>query len=229
MLNRVSFGGSGWIVTNGDRQTESIGHLFLQVSFPDPGAIAIASTAIGFNHELRCPGEAVRQFGSTPMGDIIDGKSRSIGRLTDIDGATIMLPVIEAVRHRPSPRLTGKIVNLNPLRCFTPDATGVLEIAHQFLFLGINTEDGLFVDLMNAPLAANVRELLISIRMLLPFLLFGVGPQGVAVVSQQATDHRQTDPVFLGFETNLNIVQTAIEPLLIAHRIARGMGLDNLK
>jgi hypothetical protein len=32
------------------------------------------------------------------MGDIIDGKSRGISRLTDIDGATIVLPVIEAVR-----------------------------------------------------------------------------------------------------------------------------------
>ena len=79
MLNRVPFGSAGRIVTHGNRQAKNIGHLVLQVSFPDPGTIAVAAPTISFNQQVGGTGEAFRQVGTTPGSDIIDGKGRRIG------------------------------------------------------------------------------------------------------------------------------------------------------
>jgi hypothetical protein len=51
----------------------------------------------------------------------------------------------------------------------TPNLAWVLEIAHQFLFLGIYTDDRLSFGLMFGSLVLNVLKLLISIRMLPAF------------------------------------------------------------
>jgi len=48
----------------------------------------------------------------------------------------------------------------------------------------------------------------------------------VVVGFQQAANHRSAHGVPLRIELFLQIVQTAIEPFGVVHRIARRMGLD---
>jgi ABC-type enterochelin transport system permease subunit len=163
------------------------------------------------------------------MSNVIDGKSRCVRRPTHIDGPAIVLQIVQAVGHGTSKGITGKIMDVDSLWLLTPDLTWVLEVAHEFLFLGVYTNHWLSLSLMLSPLSLNVLKLLIPIRMLSTCLLFGVGLQGVAILLQQAADHRPAYTVALDIQTLSNVHQSAIEPLAIAHRIARCVRLYNVQ
>jgi hypothetical protein len=139
-----------------------------------------------------------------------------------------MVQVIDAVGHSSTNRFTGKIVDIDPLRLLTPNLTGILKIAHQFLFLGIHTEPRLAQFLMVTALFQNIFKLAITVRMRLTFSCFGVDPQTVVVFLEQAANHRLTDPVSLLIKTRLNINQTTIKPFAFTHGITRRMGRNHL-
>jgi hypothetical protein len=101
-----------------------------------------------------------------------------------------------------------------------PNLTGVLEIAHQLLLLGINTESGLSGGLMFISLFTNVLKLAISVRVLLACPLFRIGSQAIVVLFEQSANHRLTYSVTLLTKPIFNINQTTVEPLSVAHRIA---------
>jgi len=114
-------------------------------------------------------------------------------------------------------------VQINHLWLLTPNLAGVLEIADEFLFLGIQTEPGLSRRLMVGSLRKNVLKLAISVRMGWAFFFFGIEAQALVVLLEQSANHRQTDPVALLLKLHLNISQTAVEPLTATHRITSRM------
>jgi hypothetical protein len=81
--------------------------------------------------------------------------------------------------------------------------------------------------LVFSPLRVNVLELSVPIRVGGSFLLFDVGVQAVIIFFQHPADHRQADPVGLGFQSALDVPQPAIEPLPVTHRILGGIRLDD--
>lgn len=78
--------------------------------------------------------------------------------------------------------------------------------------------------LMFGTLLADVLKLLVSVRVLLAGLLFHVGSQAIVVFPEQATDYWPADPVIFLIETFLDVGQTTVEPLFVAHRIAGCVG-----
>ena len=51
-----------------------------------------------------------------------------------------------------------------------------------------------------------------------------VKPNAIVVFPEQATDYWPADPVIFLIETFLNVSQTTVEPLFVAHRIACCVG-----
>lgn len=229
VLDGVPFGRARWVVTNSDRQATSISDLFLKISLPHPRARAIAATAVRFNHQMRGVGEALRQLSLAPSANVINSESRCIGRLTDIDCAVIVLPLVDAIGHRTSKRIIGEVVEADTFWRLAPNLTRVLEIAHKLLFLGIYANHGLSLRLMLGALLLNVLKLPIPIRMLLACQLLYIGFQRVIVLPQQAANHWQADSMTLLIETFLNIYQAAVEPLAVTHRITRCVHRDDVQ
>src|SRR5215207_7372791 len=229
MFHRVPFRGTRRIMTDRNRQTQTIGNLLLQLLFPDPRAGAVAPTAIRFDQQARGVWKALTQFGRAPMGNAVNRKCRCIGRLPNIHRPTVSTQIVDSVRHRPSECVVGKIMGIDNLSLLTPDLPTVLEVADQLLLFGIHTDHWLPAVEMNRALGSNVLELGIPLRMLLAGLLLAIGPQAVALRAQQATDHRLTDGMTTSGQRLSNVGQATIEPFGAGHWITRRMRRDHLQ
>ena len=74
VLDRVPFGGTARIMTNGHGQLESVGQLFLESQLPGTTARAIAPTAVGKDEQFRGIGVTVATFATPPLAKGFDGE-----------------------------------------------------------------------------------------------------------------------------------------------------------
>src|SRR6266849_9368706 len=130
----VGFAASGWVVADGHGESEPIADLHLETLFPSTDTAAITATGVCQHQEVvaRPGGVAVAL---PPRGDGIDGERWRIARGAKIDEATIGRDVVDAVRHGPSIRVAGEVVHVDGDRLERPGLAGVLEVAHELLFL----------------------------------------------------------------------------------------------
>ena len=110
-------------------------------------------------------GKPLWQFMLTPMGQIINGKSRCISRLTNIHRGGVVLQVINTIQHGTPLGILWKIVAVHFERFLTPNLAGILKITDQFFLLGINTQTRLTGLLMLGAFLMNIVKLLITVRM----------------------------------------------------------------
>jgi hypothetical protein len=82
-------------------------------------------------------------LGLPPRGNLIDGKLRGIRRVADIHIAQIMVQYIQAIGRGFAQRIVLKVMVVDRVRLLTPTLPRIFEIADQFLFLGIDTDDRL--------------------------------------------------------------------------------------
>gem|GEM_PF-3268921 len=197
--------------------------LNLQLLFPDPRACAITAAAVCLNQELGCVRIPLVQFCLAPMCQIVHRERWRISRLSNGDCATIGAHIIDPIGDGLPQRVVWKIVGINFFCRLAPDLARVFEVADQFLLLGIHTDDGLVRRAVLRTLHSDVTKLLIALRMLRPCGLFEIGTQTVAVGTQDATDHRLTDPMPVSIQPLAQITQAPVEPFLIAHWIAGRM------
>src|SRR5215210_2565991 len=122
MLNRIPLGGTSRIMTDSNGKAEAIRHLFLQEILPQSATSAIAAASIGFDEQSMGIGKAQRQFAFAPAGDVIDGKGRRVGRLTDIEGATIVVQVIDPIRNGAPDGLRGEVMLIEQFSATPPTA-----------------------------------------------------------------------------------------------------------
>ena len=167
-----------------------------------------------------------RQFLLAPAPDIINSKGGCVGRLTDKDCPAIMTQVIDAIGHGAALTLAEKIMDVDSLGCSTPNPSGILDVADQFLLFRIDTQRWLSGGLMLGALLLKIGELLFPLRMGCLFTLFDILAQSIALSLKQATDHRTTHTMTLVCETPLDVPQATIQPLAVTHRIARGVRLN---
>jgi hypothetical protein len=165
MLYRIPFGGTGRIMTDGDDQTETIRHLFLQPILPQPTASTIAATTISFNEQRMGIGEAQRQFSFAPAGDVIDSKGRGVGGLTDIDGSAVVTQVIDTIRNGAPSGLGGEVMDIDHFSASPPSAPTILEIADQFFLFRVHAQTRLPYRQMMLALRQDMLELFIPLRM----------------------------------------------------------------
>lgn len=124
MLHQVPFGGSGWIMVNGDNQTELVSQT-LQAHLPELAPTAIGPTAIGLDqHMLFVRIKPLSQF-QPPGADCRDCKLSGIVRGPYQHIALIVANVINAIGDRFPLGQTQKIVNIDLAPLLSPLGPGL--------------------------------------------------------------------------------------------------------
>src|SRR5512142_687918 len=110
-----------------------------------------------------------------------------------------------------------------------PPATArVLEVAYQFLLLGIHTDDRQSVREIPPADTGQVAELPVPVRVVRPGRTFPVGPQRVVVLVEQPGDALSTDGDPLTPEGGTELPGRFMRPLQGRHRVACGRILEQL-
>jgi hypothetical protein len=164
------------------------------------------------------------------VNDVVHGKRGCISRLTDVDRASVVLEVIDAIGYSTTNGVSSEIVYIDFLWGLAPDATRVLEVADQLFLLGIDAQNRLSHSLMAIPLVNDVFKLAISFRMLLVCSHLDVGTKSIVMLFEQTADHGETHTVRLLMKPFVDITQTAVEPLAAtAHWVACRVRHDNVQ
>ena len=229
VFDRVPFRCPRRIMTHRYRQPEAIRHLRLQPLLPYARPRAVAAPTIGFDQHVRSTSIALSQLGGTPVRDIVYRAGRRIARLPNIHRPTVVLEVVNAIRHRATQRILRKVMHIHDLRCLAPDLPHVLEIADQLFLLGVHTDHRLTSCLMRRALGMDLRKLLVALGMLLFRRLFAVGAQTVALVPEQAANHGLTDSMTALLQLLANVAEAAIEPFSLGHWVTCCLRSDKLK
>jgi len=129
-----------------------------------------------------------------------DGVDREFGRVVvdaDADQASIGGDVVDPVGHDLAKLLVGEVVDVDRLRAALRPviAARVLEIADQFLLLGIDGDHRLIGGLEGHRLCVDVLELAVAVGMVAPFLGLSIDLPAVLEFAQQLGDAAWVDRV----------------------------------
>ena len=114
----------------------------LQFHLPQAQPRSIAAAAIGRDGEMLGIGIAGRAHQLPPAADRIDCEAGGVVVDADADPAGVLADVVDPVRHGAALAADEEVVDPHFLRLAlrTPFAAGVLEVADQFLLLGIDRD-----------------------------------------------------------------------------------------
>ncbi len=128
-------------MTHHNFNLKAVSDLFLELLFPVAHPVTITTTCITENQHLAFISEGGSISTLIPMTDGINSKRRGIARGTYIDIATMAIQLIESIGYCLCQGIFGEIMVVDFLCFLASILTRILEIAAQFLFLGINTDD----------------------------------------------------------------------------------------
>ena len=163
MLDGIPFGGAGGIVSDRDGEAEWIAQLRLKFGLPGPGTATVAAARVRQNQQLGNPAPATRSFAFPPSGDGMTGEGGRIVRDADADGAAVVCRVVNAVGDADTTGIGGEVVIVHQNRRAIPFGSGVVEIADQLAFLGVDADEGKTVSLEASPQRADMLELLVAV------------------------------------------------------------------
>src|SRR5262249_45384628 len=190
---------------NRDLQIEFIGQL-LQAEFPQPTAIAIGATAVGFNQQPSTPWISGPPLDQQPSADDCDGELRSLMCSAEHYQRPITSDIVDAIRNGHAVGVTRVIVFQHVQRLAPPSAPRLLEVANQFALLGIHADDRIAGFKKFAALPRHVTHLPITLRVLLLGQTLAINAQDVIAVAQQAPNRIRIDLMATApeFETEKN-------------------------
>ena len=130
--------------------------------------------------------------------------------------------IVDSIGGRYAFCIRAEVVIHHRGRLETPDPAGVLEVAHQFLLLGIHADDRQALSGKAASLLVNALELKVTIRM-----RFGegldVGVKAIAELMEKAADGAWAYPYVPLLEFLGDLIQAFVRPHPAAsHRITCG-------
>jgi len=136
-----STAGPGRQMMHDDVDAQLVGKV-LQLTLPEPQARAVASAAIGGDHQPRGVRVASAADLGPPAADRLHGERRGVVVHADADPSGIGREIVDAIRHRPAQVLDQEVMHpdLLWLAPRTPRLTGILEVAHKLLLLGIHRD-----------------------------------------------------------------------------------------
>ena len=128
---------------NGDGKAELIAEVLLDLVLPGPACGGIAAAGVGQNQQALRVGVALTAFTLPPTADGMDGKSRSLVGDADKHRTTVGLELVNAVGEGDARCQGAEVVVVDLGGNALPFHTGILEVAHQFPFLGVDADDGI--------------------------------------------------------------------------------------
>ena len=196
MLNFIPLACSRRKVTNRDGQTCLVCH-FLQFNLPQPITSAIASATIRSYQKMGC----LRVSRTTHLPPPLpNGSYRKRSRVvidTNTDPAVVPRQIINPVGRYLTRFLVYEIMNANFFRItlWMPFPPCILEIAYQFLLLGIYRNNRLPPALLPSRFLVDVVELRIPVWMLLSFGCLAIRLKTVIHVTQKRCHRTVADLV----------------------------------
>ena len=163
MLDGIPFGGPGGIVSDRDSKAEWIAQLCLNFGLPGPGTATVAAARVGQNQQFGDTSPATRSFAFPPGGDGMTGEGWRIVRDAYADGTAVVCRVVNAVGDADAAGIGEEVVIVHQNRRAVPFGSGVLEIANQFAFLGVDADERKTLSLETSPQRADLLELPIAV------------------------------------------------------------------
>ena len=120
---------------------------------------------------------AAQTLAFPPGGDRMGGEGRRVVRDADANGAAVVWRIINAVGNAHPAGIRTEVVIVHHDGRAIPFGAGVFEVADQFAFLTIDTDDGKALTLEALPQGGNMLELLIPVRTGVGGDLFAVDAQ----------------------------------------------------
>ena len=199
-----------------------------QLGFPRPGAVAVGTARV--RGDQQPPGLRVvaAPGGFPPAADRFDGERGGVVVGADADPAGVGGDVIDPVRHRLAQAVLGEVVRARGrgLALGPPLPARVLELADQFLLLGVHADHRIGGALMVFDLLVDVTELRVPVRVPLALDGLGVALQAEPLLPQQVTDGVGADPVTLAGQFCRQLAGRLHRPPQRRHRITPLIRLD---
>jgi len=142
MFDRIPFGSAGRVMGNGYSEPKAVAELALKFGFPGVGAATVAAACIRQDEQLPTAAVALSAVALPPTSDGVDGKGCRIMRDAHEDRASVGQQVIDTVRDGYADGIGTEIVVIDADWRTDPLHTIILEVADQFSFFGIDTDDG---------------------------------------------------------------------------------------
>gem|GEM_PF-2607054 len=95
MLNRIPFGSTGWVMANGDFQTQMVSQLFLDLLLPQVRTTTIAAAGICQDQKLGLTWVEQTTLTLPPADNHVHSELGSVGGLAHINIAQVMSQIID--------------------------------------------------------------------------------------------------------------------------------------
>jgi hypothetical protein len=188
----------------------------LKFAFPESTTEAIPTTGIGLDENRLGLWIPSAPLGPAPVSERVNAEMPRLSGCADADMPFIACGIVDAVRYRTTLGVLPKVVGVYFICGARTLAPVVIEIADQFLLLGIDADGGASGFLKLPSLAANVTELLVSVRMRRTSESFHIDAKRKYRPSKQPSD--RGTPGFA--QTRSQTTQTAADEFLPACRLA---------
>ena len=172
-------------MTHRQRHAVGIGKA-LQGDFEESRAVAVTATSIRQHQHVFGLWISRTAIAEPPVFDTVSGKTCGIRRGSHGHGATVAVDIVDRVGRGPALGVVEEVIGIDGLGFPAPDGTGIFEVAHQFLLLGIHAYHRQARSRELLALLLDVLKLRIAIRMRRASLAFTVGFQGEFPFPQQA-------------------------------------------
>ena len=189
---------------------------------PRTGAVAVGTARVRGDQQPPGPGIAVPAGPVPPAADGLHGERRSVVIGADVHPSGVRRQVIDPVRDRLAQVPVGEVMGVHPDRPARgpPLPAAVLELADQFLLLGVHADHGIPGRQMLAGLLADVTELSVPVRMLLSLDGLGVALQAEPLLAEQGADRALRDLMPLAGELVRQVAGRQRRPPQRRHRVA---------
>src|SRR5580692_8355506 len=107
---------------------------------------------------------ATRPFAFPPGGDGMGSEGRRVVGGPHTDRTAVVRCIVDAVGYAHAAGVGGEVVIVHPNRRAVPFGAGILEVADQFAFLAVDTDDGKALTLEALPQRIDILELLVPVR-----------------------------------------------------------------
>jgi len=142
MLNRIPLRSTSRIVSDSDSEVETIGKLRLEFCFPSPAAATITTARVRENEQFARVRMLQTSLTLPPMTDSVRSEGGCVVRNADDNRPTVDERLVDAIRDGDAECVGAKVMIIDEPGLAVPTSAGVFEVADQFAFLGIDTDDG---------------------------------------------------------------------------------------
>jgi hypothetical protein len=165
-----------------------------------------------------------------PIGDAVTGELAGVVTRRNIEMAVVAMQIVEAVWMNDPFRQRGKIVVEGLDDLLRVSMARSKEVANQFLFLGVNAENGIRRLFIKAAVMGDDFELAIPLRMAFERAFFQGFASPETVLMKQLDHHLDTDAEATRGQFLREAAQGEVGPQNpFAHRISRRMGANDIE